>query len=181
MPQLDLSACATRFGVCLFSAWGNRWGTTAMGEFKFPIKKEWCKPDFLKNKLLTMFGRESQWLNAQDSAKCQNWELTLKGVQPEDLVYFDPPYPETLGYGKQIWTIGHLVDVIDWVALHLGKVSIVVSNTSDVGRLFRRVGLAYTMINGPKVIKTRQKRNESITYSIRDGVKSAMTLDEIFK
>ena len=185
IPALDVSARATRFGVCLLSAWGNRWKTESDGRFtssSAPVRKEWCTPNFLETRLKAMFSQ--QWLSAQDKAMCQSWELTLQDVQPDDLVYLDPPYPETLGYGNQLWTIGDLLDVVDWVAEHKDRVSIVVSNVADVSRLFQRVGLKCNLVQGPKAMKTRRKRTEVIAYSILNPIEpetETTLFNQIFK
>lgn len=160
LPTLSVQDRATRFGVCLLTAWGNRWESHPDGRFRSTINPKFCEPTRLRAQLEALFSL--RWLTAGDQALAADWKVTLQEVRAGDLVYIDPPYPETLGYGNQWWTIGDLLDVVDWAAA--SEASIVVSNVYAVERLFRRVGFEVRQVRGPAATKTRRGRDELLAW-----------------
>lgn len=89
-------------------------------------------------------------------------------AQPGDLVYLDPPYPESLGYGNQWWSFADQLDVVDWATkASANGVNIVVSNMATIERLYKRAGLETTIVLGPKPSETRRTREEVIAWRIQ--------------
>jgi len=168
LPELDVVQRATRFAVCLHTAWGNRWKTLDDGSFNAstaPVNTLWCEPGYLGTKLDAFFGQ--RWLRPGDHVQHRDWLATVSEAKPGDLVYLDPPYPETLGYGNQTWTIGNLLDIMDWVTAAKG-ITLVVSNVADIERLFARIGFERTTLNGPSASKTRRNRRELVAHNLGD-------------
>lgn len=158
---------ANRFAICLFTAWGNRWKSKADGSMgtENPINKKFVKPEYLMKRLETFFS--VKWLEHGDEIAHADWKDTLKNAKEGDLVYIDPPYPESLGYGNQWWSFSDQLDVVDWVAEAVQKdISVVVSNMATIERLYRRAGLQTMIVDGPKTSKTRTNRQEVIAWKI---------------
>ena len=158
---------ANRFAICLFTAWGNRWKSKADGSMgtENPINNKFVQPEYLKKRLNKFFS--VKWLRTGDEVVHADWKETLKNVAEGDLVYIDPPYPESLGYGNQWWSFSDQLDVVDWVADAVGKgINVVVSNMATLERLYRRVGLQTMIVDGPKTSKTRTSRQEVIAWKI---------------
>ena len=156
---------ALRFAVCLHTAWGNRWETHPSGVFRSTVNQKFMEPAFLLRKLDKFFS--TKWLGEQDRVIVGDWETLLQEAKEGDLVYLDPPYPETLGYGNQFWDFANHLDTIDWVADQIRNqtgVSILVSNLASVERLYRRLGMDIWIIQGPKRSKTRAKRQEVLAW-----------------
>lgn len=157
----------TRFAVCLFTAWGNRWKSRADGSMgtENPVNLKFTSQDYLRKKLDTFFS--VRWLDGNDSVECADWKQTLRAVNAGDLVYIDPPYPESLGYGNQWWSFSDQLDVVDWVADAVkNDIDVVVSNMATIERLYRRAGLSTLIVDGPKTSKTRVGRSEVIAWKI---------------
>jgi site-specific DNA-adenine methylase len=91
----------------------------------------------------------------------------VKDVQPGDLVYLDPPYPESLGYGNQTWRLSDLLDVVDWITA--SSCSVILSNVSDIKRLLERTGFEIKIVPGPKATQTRRPRTEMIAHRFEKG------------
>lgn len=165
--HLDLNARATRFAVCLLTAWGNRWKTEANGAFtssSTPVNPKFCDPDYLRARLLKFFG--VAWLHEQDRAMCCDWKRAVSSAKPGDLVYLDPPYPESLGYGNQWWSFSDQLDVVDWVSNAVTRgVSVIVSNMATLERLYRRAGLQTEIIMGPTANRTKKHRQEVLAWA----------------
>jgi len=165
IPDLTVTNRATRFAVCLLTAWGNRWETLADGEFKSTANQAWCAPEYLRSRLVQFFGTAG-WLEPSDECAVGDWASTAARAQPGDLLYLDPPYTETLGYGNQTWTLSNQLDVVD-LAIEKAKagVAVVVSNHSTIERLYRRAGFEIKIIGGQKAMKTRRTRDEMLARS----------------
>lgn len=163
LPNLSAMARATRFAVCIHTSWGHRWETHEDGTFRSTADPSWCEESYLKPKLEQVFGQ--QWLRPCDRTMAQDWLKTVAEAKPGDLVYLDPPYPETLGYGNQFWTIGNLLDLVDWSEQNK-DISLVVSNLADIKRLFARIGFDCITTAGPTASKTRRNRQELIAHSL---------------
>lgn len=165
--DLNLAERATRFAVCLHSAWGNRWETRSTGEFRSTVNRRWCSEEFLGRKVEAMF--HGHWLRQSDTAEAGDWTTTVQQARKGDLVYLDPPYPEALGYGNQHWTFEDALDLLDWAvdAEHDG-VSVVVSNMNALRRLYERAGLRCVTVNGPTAMKTRRLRREVLAHNLKE-------------
>lgn len=161
--HLSADERAQRFAVCLHTAWGHRWKTDASGKFtasSAPLDPKFCEPTKLKQQLERVFQR--RWLTDQDVVVAGDWRQTIASYAYGDLVYFDPPYPETLGYGTQTWTISDLLDVIDWLADR--QIAAVFSNVADVERLLTRIGFQTALITSPTASRTRKQRREVLAW-----------------
>lgn len=166
LSDLDWNKRSLRFLVCLLTAWGNRWETAPNGRFRSTVNEKYCEPDFLTNRIMDILSMPS-WLRDDDIAVCQDWKKTVSLASPGDLVYLDPPYPESLGYGNQWWSFSDQLDVVDWTSEVIKKgVSVVVSNMSTLDRLYRRAGMEVKLVNGPKASLTKRQRVECIAWKI---------------
>lgn len=168
LPRLTVAEKANRFAICLYTAWGNRWETRADGSFRQTVNPRFCDPVYLKRRLDHFFS--VRWLTNRDAVACKDWRSSVSEVRPGDMVYLDPPYPESLGYGNQYWRFLDLLDMVDWVADAIERgVSVVVSNIGDVERLYRRIGMETRLVVGPKALKTRRDRGEVIAWHIQES------------
>lgn len=167
LPSLNIYDKSLRFATCLLTAWGNRWEASESGEFKSTKNTKYCEPDYLHRRLKDFF--KVQWLSNSDRVSYSSWEKTLKEVSKGDLVYLDPPYPETLGYGNQEWRFSDHLDVWEWVEGALDRgVNVVVSNMEDMNRLYKRIGMETRIIEGPSRSKTRVKRKEVLAWKFHE-------------
>lgn len=170
LPMLSVHERATRFAVCLLTAWGNRWKTEADGSFtssSTPINPRYCAHPYLESRLKKFFS--VRWLASSDASRCCDWKIAVAEARPGDLVYLDTPYPESLGYGNQWWSFADQLDVIDWVAEAVLKgISVVVSNMSTLERLYRRAGLEVEIVKGPTASRTKRPREEVLAWRV-DG------------
>jgi len=157
---------ANRFAICLFTAWGNRWETSTDGRFRSTINKKYCDPIYLKARLEKFWS--VKWLSSKDSIACCDWKEAVKTVKAGDLVYIDPPYPESLGYGNQWWSFSDQLDIVDWASDSIKQgVNIIVSNMATIERLYSRAGMQTKIVAGPKSSKTKRDRNEVIAWYIK--------------
>lgn len=161
--NLDVLSKATRFAVCLHTAWGNRWETHSDGRFRSTVNKKWCEPNYLTNKIETMF--DGHWFRREDSTSVGDWKDTVVKAKAGDLVYLDPPYPEALGYGNQYWSFSDALDIIDWASEN-NQISIVISNMATLERLYARAGFSCTVVEGPAPMKTRRARLELLAHNM---------------
>lgn len=169
LPCLDLHARATRFAICLLTAWGNRWKTEVDGSFtasSTPVNARYCEASFLRRRLEAFF--TVNWLRLGDVTMSQDWKKSVADVRPGDLVYLDTPYPELLGYGNQGWGFSDQLDVIDWVAEH-PEIAVVVSNMATLDRLYRRAGLRVELVTGPAPSRTKKQRVECLAWRLPVG------------
>ena len=168
LSGMTLQEQATRFASCLFTAWGNRWKTEADGHFtpsSTPVNPKFCDPVKLRQQLEGF--SKVRWLTPVDSIQTSNWAQALEAVAPGDLVYLDPPYPEHLGYGTQIWTLSDMLDTIDWIAEANRKgVFILASNVADLERLYQRAGLRTRIITLSEASLTRKARREVLATNL---------------
>lgn len=168
LPHLSLHERATRFAVCLLTAWGNRWKTEADGRFtssSTPVNPKYTDPTYLGERLRKFFS--VKWLQESDVSSCQDWKAAVQRAVPGDLVYFDPPYPESLGYGNQWWSFSDQLDVVDWIADAVTReISVVVSNMATIERLYRRAGLETSVVKGPTASRTKREREEVLAWKI---------------
>ena len=159
---------ANRFAICLYTAWGNRWKTKIDGSMgnENPINKKFLNPEHLKKQLLSFFS--TNWLNKNDTIIHADWKKPLENVKSGDLVYIDPPYPESLGYGTQIWSFSDQLDIVDWVAYAITHdINVVVSNMSTIERLYKRMGMNTIIIETHSNTKTKTKRSELLAWFIK--------------
>jgi len=161
--SLSVTARATRFAVCLLSAWGNRWETHGDGRFRSTVNQKWCNAEFLKPRIETMM--RGHWFRSEDKALSGDWKETVVKAQPGDLVYLDPPYPEALGYGNQWWSFSDALDIVDWAAGN-PQIAIVISNMATLERLYARVGFHCATVTGPAPMKTRRARQELLAHNM---------------
>ncbi len=169
--NLTVEQRANRFAICLLTAWGNRWKSKKDGSMgsENPVNKKFINQEYLKNKLLDFFNKK--WLNENDQIYCCDWKDLVTKAKSKDIVYIDPPYPESLGYGNQWWSFSDQLDVIDWISDAIKKnINVVVSNMSTVERLYRRIGMKTKIVSGPRSSKTRKSREEVIAYYINKGI-----------
>lgn len=167
LSKLTLQEQATRFAVCLLTAWGNRWETHSTGEFRSTINGRYCDENYLRRRLEAFFG--VKWLSPRDTARSQDWTKALAAVKAGDLVYLDPPYPESLGYGNQWWDFSDQLDVVDWAADATRRgVSVVISNMATIERLYKRAGFETKVLRGPAASKTRRVREEVLAWKIHE-------------
>lgn len=165
--SLSVNERANRFAICLFTAWGNRWETAKDGKFRSTINLKYCNSEFLLKRLNNFFAVKH--LSNKDTVLVNNWSETLKLAESGDLVYIDSPYPESLGYGNNLWTFSDHLDVVDWIEDAVGKgISVVASNMLTVERLYKRIGMETVAVEGPKASKTKAARQEVIAYKFRD-------------
>jgi len=167
--ELDLHDRVIRFAVCLTTAWGNRWKTEEDGRFtksSTPIDWKRADHDYVRTKIENFL--KVRWLKTGfDQVLSGDWRKAVTYAEPGDLVYLDPPYPETLGYGNQIWTLNDMLDVIDWIADAVQRgVNVVASNVSDLERLYKRAGLRTFTVPSPTRSNTRRARVEIIGTSL---------------
>lgn len=158
---------ANRFAICLLTAWGNRWKSKSDGSMgtENPVNKKFADPNYLMKRLDAFFA--VKWLQKGDAVTNADWKDAVKHVETGDLVYIDPPYPESLGYGNQWWSFSDQLDVVDWVTEAVQRgVKVVVSNMATIERLYRRAGLETRIVDGPKTSKTRTSRSEVIAWSL---------------
>lgn len=171
LVDLDLRFKATRFAVCLLTAWGNRWKTEADGRFtasSTPVNLRYCESTYLEGRLRKFF--DVRWLSPTDLSVCRDWKVSIDEVRTGDLVYLDTPYPESLGYGNQWWSFADQLDVTDWVAEAVPRgISVVVSNMSTLERLYRRAGLSVEIVSGPTASRTKRPREEVLAWKVHDG------------
>lgn len=157
---------ALRFAVCLHSSWGHRWEAYESGAFRSTARLDWSQPDYLREKLLPMFS--TRWLCPTDRVMTCKWSETVSLARPGDLVVLDPPYPELLGYGNNVWRIDDLLDVIDWVATaNQHGVKIVMTCVPDARRLLDRVGLTTRIVEARRRGSwTQRARSEMIASNL---------------
>jgi len=165
IDDLGLHERVIRFAVCLTTAWGNRWKTEEDGRFtksSTPVNPKFTEHDYVKTKVENFL--KVRWLKPGfDQALSEDWRKAVFRAEPGDFVYLDPPYPETLGYGSQIWTLNDMLDVIDWIADAVPRgVHIVASNVSDLERLYERAGLRTFTVPCPTRSNTRRARVEVV-------------------
>lgn len=168
LESLTVTQRATRFAVCLHTAWGHRWKTEGDGSFtssSAPLNQTWCLPEYLRSRLTHFFGTPG-WLQPSDECAVGDWFSTAERARSGDLLYLDPPYTEMLGYGNQTWTLSNQLDVVD-LAIEKARagVAVVVSNHSTIERLYRRAGFEIKIIGGQKATKTRRTRDEMLSWS----------------
>ena len=167
--ELDLHDKVLRFAVCLTTAWGNRWKTETDGNFtksSTPTNPKFTGHDYVRGKIEKFL--QVQWLRpGLDQAMAADWTRTVAEAEPGDLVYLDPPYPETLGYGSQVWSLNDMLDVIDWISDAVPKgIHVVASNVADLERLYQRAGLRTFTVPCPTRSNTRRARVEVIGTSL---------------
>jgi DNA adenine methylase len=154
---------ALRFAVCLLTAWGNRWETTSNGSFRSTINLKFCEKKYLNNALTRFF--DTRWLHNDNVMTC-DWKDSLIHAGSGDLVYIDPPYPDSLGYGNQIWDFSDQLDVVDWCLDAIKRdIYVMISNMATIERLYRRGGFQTVIISGPTATKTRAVRKEVIAWN----------------
>ena len=171
----DLSSLSTldkanRFAICLLTAWGNRCETIKDGTFRSTVNKKYCEPTYLQSRLEKFF--QPKWLTLYDNITACDWKESVYQAEPGDLVYFDPPYPESLGYGNNWWSFSDLLDIVDWCeqAIHRG-INVIVSNMATIERLYRHIGMEIKLIEGPKSSQTRRDRKEVLAWYINNESK----------
>jgi site-specific DNA-adenine methylase len=165
--SLPLVDRASRFAICLFTSWGNRWLTDDDGFFYGPLEPRKLDAKWLSRRLEEFFS--VKWLDSRDTVSRMPWHEAIKAVQPGDMVYLDPPYPEVMGYGN-VWRIKDQLDVIDWaVEVSRQGVNVIISNVSDLERLYTRAGMKTKLVRFEKGSKTRRAREEVIAWSITPG------------
>jgi site-specific DNA-adenine methylase len=156
---------ALRFATCLYTAWGNRWEAKDDGAFKSTANKKYCDSDFLRAKFESFFGAD-RWLRDSDMIMSCSWEDILPQLEDGDCVFLDPPYPECLGYGNQVWRLTNALDVIDWMSENRDKYTIIATNVSDLERLFNRAGFTTELVAGPVATRTRLRRFEVVAHNL---------------
>ena len=162
---MTVQLAATRFLVCLLTCWGNRWEAKPDGRFRSTLNNTYCDPVKLASRICAVLN--DWWLTAGDTILAGDWQTAVAGVQRGDLVYIDPPYPESLGYGNNQWRFKHLLDLVDWCAeAHRDGVYVILSNMDDVQRLLTRIGYTTSLVNGPRTTKTKKARVELIAHNI---------------
>lgn len=176
LGSLSVTDRATRFAVCLLTAWGHRWKTEDDGRFtssSAPVNKEWVKADYLESRLQSFF-TQARWLESRDRVYAADWSVLAGEAREGDLLYLDPPYTETLGYGNLTWSLSEQLDVVD-LAVDKARegVIVVVSNHATIERLYRRAGFKVQTFPGPgKGTKTRKARDEMLAWSGVPGLEN---------
>ena len=171
LSSLTLHERVLRFAVCLTTAWGNRWKTEIEGHFtnsSTPVNVKFTGEEYIRERVQLIL--KDEWLQpGRDQVLIGDWSTVVKRASPGDLVFLDPPYPETLGYGNQTWTISNMLDVIDWIteATSTG-IHVIATNVGDVERLYRRAGLRTRLIPCPTKSNTRRARVELLASSSRE-------------
>jgi site-specific DNA-adenine methylase len=167
IPKLGTFLSSVRFAICLYSAWGNRWKSRLDGSMgnENPVNQKFCEKTYLDTKLKSFFSRK--WVTYGDIVTNKDWKLVVYQAKSGDLVYLDPPYPESLGYGNSTWTFSDQLDVVDFAAeAHKKGVKLIISNMSTIERLYSRVGLETFVVAGGAKTKTRKLREEVIAHNL---------------
>lgn len=165
--ELGTFLATVRFAVCLYSAWGNRWKSKPDGSMgnENPVNPKFCEAIYLNKKLTAFLNRK--WLSHTDVVSNKNWLPALQNVQQGDLIYLDPPYPESLGYGNSLWTFSDQLDIVDFAAeAHKKGIKLIISNMSTVERLYARAGLKTFTVTSNIKSKTRRVREEVIAHNL---------------
>lgn len=165
---LSDSSAAERFLVCLYSAWGNRWLTASSGKFTATLNKNWTSYEFLAEKFRGAIERGNH-LHKGDQISSLDWIKLVQEAKPGDLVYLDPPYPDSTGYGDESWTLDNTLDVLDWaVQARDHGIHVVVSNMASLTRLFERSGFSCSLHNRGPQKGTSRTRVEMLATSLVD-------------
>ena len=160
---LSVNEQAARFLICLLSSWGARYQDNADGTFGLPMQKEQGRFNQAMGTLPEMW--RTFWLTPSDKVACQTWLKTVADAQAGDLVFLDPPYTETMGYGVA-WDIGDQLAVWDWAAEAISRgVLIVATNHEALGKYYARVGLTVDYFVSPARGRTSKLRREMLAYS----------------
>lgn len=181
MPDTELDIIspemgAIRFAACLLTSWGNRWLSRADGAVYGPFVEEAEDPEWIRPRLATLL-TPRPWMRHIERVNHGNWLETVAGATRGDVVYLDPPYPETLGYGNQPWGLEHLLDLVDWVHDQVRNPDgphVVVSNMGAVQRLFARMGMNTKLVALRSGNKTRRQREEVLAWT---GTEPTSVLD----
>lgn len=129
---------AARLIVCLKTAFGSRYETSKDGRYRSTLRTD-LKPENLRMFLQDIW--QKAWLSTADKVIEGTWIDTIGDVKANDLVFLDPPYTETIGYGTNRWTVADQVDVWEWASQKITEgVAIVVTNHSDLERLYKKTG-----------------------------------------
>lgn len=179
---LSLSEQVTRMAVCIFSSWGHRWQTYEDGRLRSTLDPQWCTSEYLRSKILPMVSQ--RWLNTKDQVLQGDWKDALAGVQPGDLVFLDPPYTETLGYGNQRWGVADQIDVWEKVeSLSQLGVSVIVTNHEEMSRLYRRFDLGIKILDRPGTGTTSATRKEMLgwTQDLNPGIPEDLSVLSLFR
>lgn len=164
LEHLDVHQQALRFAICLMTAWGNRWETHSSGEFRSTINARFCERDYLDKTLQRFF--TTRWLSETDTIMACDWKKIVALARPGDLVYLDPPYPDSLGYGNQLWDFSDQLDLVDWsLEANNSGIFVMISNMATIERLYRRGGFHTQIVSGPRSMKTRAIRQEVIAWN----------------
>lgn len=161
LPSLTRGDRAARFLICLLTAWGNRWECRDDGTFRSTLNPKFCDASTLAARIQQV--ARARWLGPMDQARAADVAEALRVARPGDLVYLDPPYPETLGYGNQVWNLDNQLDLIDWAAAHQ-EISVVFSNASPLRRLLERAGLRCQAVVVPSSTRTKRQRSEVVAW-----------------
>lgn len=163
LPGLSTEDKALRFMITCLTAWGHRLKPKPHGTLSFTVNPEWVTSEYLKPRLTSLLA--TRWLQTTDTVLNQDWKETIRLAKSGDFVFLDPPYTETLGYSKR-WTVADQVDVWECVdKLVVQGVSVVVTNSSEMTRLYARTALSSVELARPGTGNTAKARTEMLAWS----------------
>ncbi len=163
LDRLSLEQKALRFLICCTTAWGNRLESKPGDTLRFKVNPVWITSEYIIPKIQRMLG--IQWLKPTDQVTLSDWKDTVAQAVAGDLVFLDPPYTETLGYTAK-WDVTDQIDVWE-MSETLAKrgVSVIVTNSAQMERIYRRTGFQMLVLDRPGTGKTGKARQEMLAWS----------------
>ena len=160
---LGVNEQAARFLICLLTSWGARYQDHADGTFGLPIQTEKGRYNQAVGTLPELW--RTFWLRREDTVRQGSWADTIADAKQGDLVFLDPPYTETMGYGVE-WTVADQMDVLFWAAEATQRgVQVVATNHDAIGRYYDKFGLSVEYLNSPARGRTSKLRREMLAVS----------------
>lgn len=154
---------AARFLICLLTSWGARYQDHTDGTFGLPLQTEQGRYNQAVGTLPELW--RTFWLRTDDRVLRKSWLDTIAEATAGDLVFLDPPYTETMGYGVE-WTVGDQMDVLFWAADATQRgVQVVATNHETLGRHYAKFGMIVEYLHSPARGRTSKLRREMLAVS----------------
>lgn len=166
LPSMTADERAWRFLLCLYSAWGNRWQQNEMGQCTAPLfKSKRATPAVVRP--LAEGSMALRFMQRGDKAQALDASAALAAVQPGDLLFIDPPYPETIAYGNQRWSAGrHMLLLLQLADLPVG-VGVIITGREDYAEPLRRLGFTgQQLLTAPRNGRTSRGRREVLSWRL---------------
>lgn len=158
----DTNTQAARFLVCLLTSWGARYQDGKDGKFALPIQTEQGRYNQAVSTLPELW--QTFWLRKGDLVLAQSWFKTVVSATQPDLIFLDPPYTETMGYGVK-WSVKDQIEVLLWAADKVKEGhNVVVSNHGELKTIYERFGMHTLECSPPARGKTSQIRSEILAF-----------------